>query len=147
VPGSVGRLAVAVVWLALLAACSGCCVLDPLRLPAREEVTGELGRTNIVAMDDMAVLRRIGSEDVTVQGNGCLAATRDGILFVQWLPRRRIRIPQDRIIDVFAPDRHWLRVVFVDETGRADYALFGVWGSAMAWRQTLLPVELRPVAD
>jgi hypothetical protein len=73
---------------------------------------------------------------VYVKGNGCLAATRDGLLFVMWLPKERVWIPRSKIIGAAAPTRHLLRVRFVEESGRTDEAVWSVRDSG-DWLQAL----------
>ena len=87
------RLAFAVTCLGLVTACPDCLILDPLRIPTDTEVQQRLGAANIVAIDDMALFRGFESDAVYIKGNGCLAATRDGLLFVMWLPKKRVWIP------------------------------------------------------
>jgi hypothetical protein len=137
-PSPMGRLAVAVACLGLVTVCADCFVLDPLRIPTDDEVITRLGRDNIVAMDDMALFRGFESEAIPMQGNGCLAATQDGILFVMWLPKRRVWIPRSRITNADAPSRRRLRVGFVDENGQADAAVWAV-RDAGDWVDALRP--------
>ena len=124
---SVGRLAVAVVCFGLtVTACDDSFLFDPLRIPTEDEVVARLGRDNMVAVDDVALFRGFTSEAAHVRGNGCLAATKDGILFVMWLPKKRVWIPRSKITRADAPGGHLLRVGFVDEGGRADFAVWAV---------------------
>jgi hypothetical protein len=130
----VARLAVVVACVWLTTACAGCFVLDPLRIPTDDEVLERLGNSNIVVIDDMALFRGLASETLSVRGNGCLAATQDGILFVTWLPKRRIWIPRSKMVDVQAPSHSWLRLTFVDDDGRKDTAVWEV-KDAESWLQ------------
>jgi hypothetical protein len=101
-------------------------------------------------MDDTADSFGVTSEGAgQIRGNGCLAATAEGLLFVQWAPRKRLWIPRARILKVGGSNAHLgkstgdalLRVEFRTEAGLVDSA---------AWLVHDLPTwlaELRPASD
>jgi hypothetical protein len=135
--------------LVLLTGCGA--VIDQVRTVTDDEVLAALGgEPNILAMDDTADSFGVTSEGVgQIRGNGCLAATAEGLLFVQWAPRKRLWIPRARILKVGGSNAHLgkstgdalLRVEFRTEAGLVDSA---------AWLVHDLPTwlaELRPGSD
>jgi hypothetical protein len=131
---------------------TGCgAVIDQVRTDTDDDVLAALGgEPNILVMDDTADSFDVTSEGVgPLLGNGCLAATAEGLLFVQWAPRKRLWIPRARILKVGGSHAHLgkstadalLRVEFRTEAGLVDSA---------AWLVRDLPTwlaELRPGVD
>jgi len=125
-------------------------VIDPVRTDTDDDVLAALGgEPNILVMDDTADSLGVTSQGVgQIRGNGCLAATAEGLLFVQWAPRNRLWIPRARILKVGGSNAHLgkstsnalLHVEFRTEAGLVDSA---------AWLVRDLPTwleELRPGA-
>lgn len=111
-----------------------------LRRRAAAEVRTTLGAERIVAIDERANSFGLESAGTAqIRGNGCLAATADELLFVMWVPRRRLRIPRERITAVERATSHLgktighplLRVRFTDERAAPD---------AVAWFVNDLPI-------
>ena len=93
------------------------------------EVRAELGDSEIVAIDESANCFGLESKGVTqIRGNGCLAATKDEVLFVMWIPRREIRIPRAWITSVERAKSHLtksvgrplLKVGYTNDQGQPD---------------------------
>jgi hypothetical protein len=109
-------------------------------------VRAELGESEIVAIDESANCFGLDSKGVTqIRGNGCLAVTKDELLFVMWIPRREIRIPRAWITSVETTKWHLgktmgkplLLVRFTDDQARADSVAWYVkdlpaWEAALA---------------
>lgn len=111
-----------------------------LRRRAAAEVRTTLGADRIIAIDERANSFGLESAGAAqIRGNGCLAATADELLFVMWVPRRRFRIPRERITAVERATSHlgktiWrplLRIRFTDERAAPD---------SMAWFVHDLPM-------
>jgi hypothetical protein len=111
------------------------------------EVRAELGDGEIVAIDEMANCFGLKSKGMTqIRGNGCLAATKDELLFIMWLPRKEIRIPRPWITGIERAKSHLgktvfrplLRVRFTDELGRSDSVAWAV-RDLPAWEAALSP--------
>jgi hypothetical protein len=69
-----------------------------LRSNAEAEVLAG-GRVRLI--DASANLAGVMSRGVTqLRGNGCLAAYEDELVFVQWVPRRTLRIPRSAITGI-----------------------------------------------
>jgi hypothetical protein len=127
----------------------GCgAVIDPVRTDTDEEVLAALGgEPSILAMDDTADSFGVTSAGAgQIRGNGCLAATADGLLFVQWAPKKRLWIPRTRILKVGGSPAHLgkstgdalLRVEFRTEAGLVDSAAWLVHDLA-TWLEMLRP--------
>jgi hypothetical protein len=77
------------------------------------EVRAELGETEIVAIDESANCFGLESKGpMQIRGNGCLAATKDEVLFIMWVPRREIRIPRPWIAAVERAKSHLGKTIF-----------------------------------
>jgi hypothetical protein len=111
------------------------------REDARESVLRTLGPSNVVFIDDSVHsygLESWGARQVT--GNGCLAATKDMILFRQWAPARSFFIRRSAITSVYASTRRAgkstvspvLHVSFTNDTGNPDSLTWSVENLA-AW--------------
>lgn len=120
-------------------------ILGWLRRRVAAEVRTELGEERIRLLDDRANSFGVESAGVwQIRGNGCLAATDEEVLFVMWLPRRRIRIPRDRITAVDRVRTHLrktigtslLRLRFIDDAGQSDAIAWFV-RDLPAWEATL----------
>ena len=94
-----------------------------------DELTALLGADRIIALDRMANFFGLESKGVRqIRGNGCLAATRDEIVFVMWIPRKEFRIARNRVTGVErarwhlgkSRGRELLRVRFLNDAGAAD---------------------------
>ena len=109
-------------------------------------VRSELGESEIVAIDESANCFGLESKGATqIRGNGCLAATRDEILFVMWIPRREIRIPRAWITSVDQAKSHLgktmgrplLKVSYTTDQGQPESVAWFVrdlpaWEAALA---------------
>lgn len=109
------------------------------------DVHARLGQGRIVAADESANFFGVESRGVAqMRGNGYLAASRDEILFVMWLPRRELTIPRSRVTAVERTKSHLgksvgrelLRVRFTNESGQPDSVAWLVrdlptWESAL----------------
>src|SRR5688500_13064995 len=114
-----------------------------LRSSAEAEV---LAGGRVRMMDASANLAGVMSRGVTqLRGNGCLAAYEDELVFVQWVPRRTLRIPRSAItgvgrVRVFlgkTKGKPMLEVLWAGEDG-SDSA--GWWVSDLeAWEKELRP--------
>jgi hypothetical protein len=116
------------------------------RRQVAEEVRARLGDSEILAIDESANSFGVESAGVMqIRGNGCLAATRDEVLFIMWVPRKELSIPRPWITAVERADSHLgkskfrplLRLRFTDEQGRADSVAWAVrdlpaWEAALA---------------
>jgi len=119
-----------------------------VRTDTDEEVLATLGgEPNILAMDDTADSFGVTSAGAgQIRGNGCLAATADGLLFVQWAPKKRLWIPRTRILKVGGASTHLgkstgdalLRVEFRTEAGLVDSAAWLVH-DLPTWLEMLRP--------
>ena len=128
---------------------TGCgAVIDQVRTDTDDEVLATLGgEPNILAMDDTADSFGVTSAGAgQIRGNGCLAATPDGLLFVQWAPKKRLWIPRTRILKVGGAAAHvgkstgdaLLRIEFRTEAGLVDSAAWLVH-DLPTWLEMLHP--------
>jgi hypothetical protein len=101
---------------------------------AAAKMRARLGEHRILLMDRGANFFGVKSRGIgQLRGNGCLALTRDELLFLMWVPRREIRIPRSDILRAGKTRTHvgkasffpLLRVHFRNEEGKED---------AIAWR-------------
>lgn len=104
-------------------------ILGWFRRRAAAEARAELGEDRIRLLDDRANSFGVESAGVwQIRGNGCLAATDGEVLFVMWLPRRRIRISRDRIRAVERVRAHLgksvgaslLRLRYINDSAQPD---------------------------
>jgi hypothetical protein len=104
-----------------------------------DAITQKLGRQQIVLLDQQANFFGLESAGVwQTRGNGCLALTREVVLFRQWVPERELSIPRASIIKTEAVRSHLgktqftslLKIRFLNERGEEDSA---------AWRVGDLP--------
>jgi hypothetical protein len=128
---------------------TGCgALIDQVRTDTDDEVLATLGgEPNILAMDDTADSFGVTSAGTgQIRGNGCLAATADGLLFVQWAPKKRLWISRTRILKVGGASTHLgkstgdalLRVEFRTEAGLVDSAAWLVH-DLPTWLEMLRP--------
>lgn len=106
------------------------------RLRADAEATARqaLG-TEPQVLDPQANFFGLETRGVTqIRGNGCLALDGAVLVFVQWVPRRTLRISRDRIASVEQASSHLgktsgmplLRVRFKNDSGKADTVAWAV---------------------
>jgi hypothetical protein len=135
----------AVAGLAFAALAASGCNLGRMRAEAVADVSGKLGRPNILLMDDAA--QSFGLESwghAQLRGNGCLAATADTLLFRQWSPARDFRIPRAAIVAVDTPTWHLgkshfhplLHVAFTNDAGQRNSIAWDV-RDLTAWLRLL----------
>lgn len=67
-----------------------------------DQIAGPTQRVDPTA----SCLGRTSAGLAQIRGNGCLGATDDALIFVQWLPRSILRIPRDAITSVETPRSH-----------------------------------------
>ena len=102
-------LVVAIVVVALLLALVGGAVAAGVwaRRMQRENATAtveRLGADRVLLVDETARLLGLASEQPAAGAAwGCLAVTADEVLFVQWKPKREVRIERSRLKSVEAP--------------------------------------------
>jgi hypothetical protein len=110
-----------------------------------EEVRARLGESEILVIDESANCFGVESAGATqIRGNGCLAATRDELLFIMWIPLREVSIPRPWITAVERVNSHLgktifqplLKVRFTDDQARADSVAWAV-RDLPAWEAAL----------
>ncbi len=120
-------------------------VLGWMRRRATRSVRQLVGEGSIVAIDDRANGFGVTSAGVVqIRGNGCLAASRDELVFVMWVPKRELRIPRARITGIERTrwhlgktvGRELLLVRFTNERGEEDAAAWLVRDLPL-WEATL----------
>jgi hypothetical protein len=120
-------------------------VLGWLRRRVAAAVRARLGEDRILLIEDRANSFGVESRGMAqIRGNGCLAATRDEVLFAMWIPRRELRIERERIMAVERAGSHLgktigrplLRIRYIDDAGRPDSVAWFV-RDLPAWEATL----------
>lgn len=113
--------------------------------PVADEVRGRVGADRILMMDETANFFGLESAGARqARGNGCLALTDQEVLFLQWVPRRELRIERARITGVESPTWHLgksrghplLKILFTDERQAPDSAAWQV-RDLEGWRTAL----------
>ena len=121
--------------LALFACLAAVGCFGQWREDARDSVLRTLGPSNVVLIDDSVHsygLESWGKRQWT--GNGCLAATKDAILFRQWAPARNFFILRSAITSVDTSTRRSgkhsvssvLHVSFTNDAGNPDSLTWSV---------------------
>ncbi|MDP2345167.1 MAG: hypothetical protein Q8O67_29755 [Deltaproteobacteria bacterium] len=99
----------------------------------------------IVCIDEQANFFGVETKGAAqARGNGCLTATDQHLVFVQWVPRRDLVIRRTRIVAVErtrwhlgkSVGRDLLKVRFLNEEGQDDAVAFSV-ADLPAWERAL----------
>ncbi len=110
-----------------------------------EEVLARLDANQVLAFDEGANCFGVESKGKgQVRGNGCLALSPKGLLFIMWVPRKELHVPLDRITSVERVKSHLgksifrelLKVNFVNAEGQQDSAAWYV-RDLSAWETAL----------
>jgi hypothetical protein len=119
--------------------------LRRLRDETAQEVRDRLGADAIVRLDDVTRFFGLSSAGMfQIRGNGCLAATRDQLLFRLWIPRREVLIDRASVTGIDTPRAHrgktslhrLLRVGYTNPRAEGDAAAWAV-RDLDAWLEAL----------
>ena len=119
--------------------------LRALRDEIQAKLLAELGDEAPLLVDPSANCLGLESLGMAqVRGNGCLATTKERVLFRMWMPERSFEVQRSRITAVDEPRSHLgkskgmklLKLSFVDERGQADSLAWAV-RDLEAWKRLL----------